>query len=451
MIFALAAHGTRGDIEPCAAVGVELLRRGHEVRMAVPPNLVGFVESAGLRAVTYGPDSQKQLDEDFVRNFWKIQNPIALVRAGSKYLTQGWAEMSRTLTSLADGADLILTGALYQAVADNVAEYYDIPIAALHYFPLRANGCLFPILPPPLTRSGISLIWWLHWRMTKRAEDAQRRELGLAKAIGPSARRIVKSGSLEIQAYDELLFPGLAAEWGGRRPFVGSLTMELPTDIDDEVASWIAAGTPPIAFCFGSIPVESPADTVEMISAACGQLGERALICSGASDFNHLPQYDRVKVVGPANYAAIFPNCRAVVHHGGAGTTAMAMRSGIPTLILWVGTDQPIWAAHIKQLKVGSARRFSTTTQKSLVEKLRCIVGPQYVARAREIATRMTKPADGVNTAANLLEDAARLGVTADGPTQPRRWSGPALPARFLGVSSAQHWQSPSSPMMLQP
>ena len=120
----------------------ELLRRGHEVRMAVPPNLVGFVESAGLAAVAYGPDSQKQLEEDFVRHFWKIQNPIALVRAGKEYLTQGWAEMSTTLTSLADGADLVLTGELYQAVAANVAEYYDIPLAALHYFPLRANGHL---------------------------------------------------------------------------------------------------------------------------------------------------------------------------------------------------------------------------------------------------------------------------------------------------------------------
>lgn len=414
MIFALAAHGTRGDIEPCAAVGVELLRRGHEVRMAVPPNLVDFVESAGLRAVAYGPDSQKQLDHDFVRNFWKIQNPVALVRAGAEYLTQGWAEMSRTLASLADGADLILTGALYEAVAANVAEYHDIPMAALHYFPLRVNGRLFPLLPPSLVRSGISVIWWLHWRMTKRAEDAQRRELGLAKAIGPSARRIVESGSLEIQAYDEFGFPGLAAEWGGRRPFVGSLTMELPTDVDDEVASWIAGGAPPIAFCFGSIPIESPADTIDMVSAACDKLGERALICSGASDFTHAPKYDHVKVVGLVNYAAVFPTCRAVVHPGGAGTTAIGMRAGIPTLILWLGTDQPIWAAHIRKLKVGSARRFSRTTQKSLVADLRRIVGPQYVTRAREIAARMTKPADGINTAANLLEDAARLGLTAD-------------------------------------
>lgn len=411
MKFALAVHGTRGDVEPCAAVGRELLRRGHEVRMAAPPNLVGFVESAGLAAVAYGPDSQKQLEEDFVRNFWKIQNPVRLVRIGAEYLTQGWAEMSTTLTSLADGADLILTGALYQAVAANVAEYYDIPLAALHCFPLRANGQLIPNLPSPVIRSAISTIWWLHWRMTKRAEDAQRRELRLAKAIGPSARRIVERGSLEIQVYEQLCFPGLAAEWSkwaGRRPFVGALTMELMTDADDAVASWIAAGTPPIAFCFGSIPVEFPAETIDMIRAACAQLGERALICAGASDFNHAPQCDHVKVVGLVNYAAIFPACRAVVHHGGAGTTAIGMRAGIPMLILWAGTDQPIWAAMVRRLKVGSAQRFSATTQDSLVAQLRSILSPEYVTRAREIAARMTKPTESVTAAADLLEDAAR-------------------------------------------
>jgi UDP:flavonoid glycosyltransferase YjiC (YdhE family) len=317
--------------------------------------------------------------------------------------------MSTTLTSLADGAELLVTGQVYQEVAANVAAYYDIPFAVLHYFPARVNGQLIPILPSPLTRSAISAFWWLYWRMTKQAEDAQRRELGLPKATGPSPRRIAERGSLEIQAYDELCFPGLASEWGGRRPFTGALTMELTTDADEEVASWIAAGTPPIYFGFGSLPVESPADTVAMISAACAQLGERALICSAGSDFSHIPHFDHVKVVSAVNYAATFPACRAVVHHGGAGTTAAGMRAGIPALVLWEIADQPIWAALVKRLKVGSTRRFSTTTRESLVADLRSILAPQYVTRARQIATRMTKPAESVATAADLLENAARL------------------------------------------
>ena len=168
---------------------------------------------------------------------------------------------------------------------------------------------------------------WLAWRGPKKVEDAQRRELGLPKATGPWPRRIAERGSLEIQAYDEVCFPGLAAEWAkwdGQRPFVGALTMELPTDADDEVASWIAAGTPPIFFGFGSVGVESAADTLAMISAACAQLGERALVCAAGTDFSNVPHFEHVKVVGAMNYAAIFPACRAVVHHGGAGTTTRA-------------------------------------------------------------------------------------------------------------------------------
>jgi UDP:flavonoid glycosyltransferase YjiC (YdhE family) len=410
MKFALAIHGSRGDVEPFAAVGLELQRRGHEVRMAVPPNMLGFVESAGLDAVAYGPSSQAVNEEDFVRNFWNISTPVKVVRAGKYYLGEVWPEMGTTLTPLAEGTDLLLTGMVQQGLAINVAEYHRIPLAELHCFPVRVNSQILPVLPPPLIRSGISALWWAHWRMTKRAEDDQRRRLGLPSAAGPSTRRIMERGSLEIQAYDELFFPGLAAEWtqwNGQRPFVGALTMKLPTDADDEVSSWCAAGTPPIYFGFGSMPVRSFGATVDMISAACAELGERALIYTGANDVDDTLRPDHVMIAGAMNHAAIFPACRAVVHHGGAGTTAAGMRAGIPTLILWVTADQPIWAAQVKRLRVGSARRFSGTTTESLVAELRRILTPQYITRAREVAAQMTEPAESVTATADLLEETA--------------------------------------------
>ena len=418
MKFVLAFYGTRGDVEPGIAVGRELRRRGHEVCMAVSPDLVGFAEAAGLAAVDYGPNIQAWLESTrnfwayFFRNFWRIRDVLAFLRESREPGTRHWAEMSTMLTSLTDGADLLLTGMSYQELAASVSEYRDIPLATLLWFPIRVNGRLVPTLPPPFIRSAMRVYEWLVWRGVKKVEDAQRRELGLPKAIGPAPGRIAEQGSLEIQAYDEVWFPGLAAEWAkfdGQRPFVGTLTMESPTDADEEVASWIAAGTPPIFFGFGSIPVESAADTIAMIGAACAQLGERGLICAAASDFSDVPHFEHVKVVGAVNYATIFPACRAVVHHGGAGTTAAGLRAGVPTLILWMADVQGIWGAAVKRLKVGTARRFSTATEKSLVEDLRTILAPRYVARAREIATRMTKPAQSVAAAADLVEGFARL------------------------------------------
>jgi UDP:flavonoid glycosyltransferase YjiC (YdhE family) len=408
MKFALASYGTRGDIEPSTAVGRELLCRGHDVRLAVPPNLVDLVESAGLDAVPYGPDQQHGFwATDFLRNFWNMPKVTRLWREAQELLSQSWAEMSATLTSLADGADLLLSGPGFPGIAANVAEYYEIPMAVMHYFPMRPTGQLAPGLPAPLVRSAMTALDWMQWRVTKKAEDAQRRDLGLPKATRPAPARIGERGSLEMQAYDAACFPGLASEWakwGSQRPFVGTLTVEMPTTADNEVASWVAAGAPPICFGFGSTPVESPEATLEMIGAACAQLGERALVCSGLTDFDTAPHLGHVKVVGAVNYAAVFPACRAVVHHSGAGTTAAGLRAGVPTLSLWSLGDQKIWARQVQRLGVGIARPFSATTRESLVADLRQVLAQEFAIRASELSTRMTKSAESTTKAADLLE-----------------------------------------------
>jgi UDP:flavonoid glycosyltransferase YjiC (YdhE family) len=410
MKFAVAVHGTRGDVEPCAAVALELLRRGHQVRIAVPPNLVGFVESARLEhAAVYGVDSQKQLEADVFRDWWKLQNPLTVLRRSREYVTDGWAEMSETLNTLAADADLILTGTTYQEVAANVAEARDIPLAALHYFPCRMNSHVLPVrLPGPVLRTGWSAVEWGHWQVLKGAEDAQRRALELPKAEVRAVRRIVEGGALELQAYDETFFPGLGDEWRGSRPLIGSISLELPTPGDDELAEWISAGAPPIYFGFGSMPVESPASAIAMITSVCAELGERALISTGVMDVGEMSPSDHVRLVGAVNHSKIFPACRAVVHHGGAGTTAAGVRAGVPSVVLWVSADQPVWASQINRMKVGVAQRFSRTSAKSLTKALRTALSQEYRERARIAATRMTPPARSLATAADLLEVAAK-------------------------------------------
>lgn len=412
MNFVIAVHGTRGDVEPCAAVALELIRRGHRVRMAVPPNLIRFVESVGLApTVAYGVDSQKQLDADIFRDFWKLQNPLTAARRGREYITQGWAEMSDTLAELADDADLILTGTTYEEVAGNVAERLDIPLAALHYFPFRPNSHLVPVpLPRVVLHRGWSVAEWFHWRIIKKPEDLQRNALGLPPARVRAVRRITESGALEIQAYDEVFFPGLGKEWEGVRPLVGSISLELATETDDELMDWIAAGPAPVYFGFGSMPVEAPADAIDMITSVCAELGVRALISTGVWDVSDRSTGDDVRLVGAVNHAKVFPLCRAVVHHGGAGTTAAGVRAGVPTVVLWVGADQPVWAAQINRLEIGVAKRFSRVSRKSLATALRTALTPAYVARAREAATRITAPARSAQATADLLEAAAKAG-----------------------------------------
>lgn len=261
-----------------------------------------------------------------------------------------------------------------------------------------------------MLHTGWSTVEWAHWKVLSQAENAQRDALGLPRAKVRAIRRIVEGGALEIQAYDEVFFPGLAEEWHGVRPLVGSLSLELPTPGDEELLAWMADGTPPIYFGFGSMPVEDPAAAIEMIAAVCAELGERAVISTGVWDVAGTPVDDHVRLVGAVNHSKVFPACRAVVHHGGAGTVAASVRSGVPTVVLWVSADQPVWAGKVNRLKVGVARRFSSTDARSLTKALRTALTPEYQERAREAATRMTSPTQAAARAADLLEAAADAG-----------------------------------------
>ncbi len=385
MKIVLAAYGSRGDVEPCVAAARELHCRGHDVVIAVPPDKLGVAEWAGLAAVAYGPDSREQINmaTNFIRN---VQNPMSALPQIIERVTKVWTAKSETLASLAAGADLLVAGMNEQGLAANVAEHFGIPLAALHFFPAETLD-----------------LGAIQSDVTSAAEGAQRRALGL-----PDNKAAAQA--LEIQTYDEMMAPELAAQWAGagfRRPFVGSLTLEMPSDADDEVLSWIADGTPPIYFGFGSTPVTSPPETVAVISAACAQIGERALICSGPNDFTRIAPADHVRIVETVNHAAVFPACRAIVHHGGAGTTSAGMRAGVPMLILWLWLDQPVWADAVSKLEVGVGRAFSASTLDSLVADLRSVRSAHFLSRAREVATQMTKPAQSVAAAADLLEGVA--------------------------------------------
>jgi UDP:flavonoid glycosyltransferase YjiC (YdhE family) len=421
MKIVLAVYGTRGDVEPSLAVGCELMRRGHDVQVAVPPDMVGFAESAGFEAVAYGPDSQTALAKNTGANLygestqrgWQIRRAVQVWREDWAFNDRCRLELSKVLLPLTEGADLLFHGQVFEDLADNVAEYYDVPMATLHYIPLRPNGQSVRFLPAPLSRATMTAFWWLISRVAGNAEKRERRELGLPKDSRAATRRITERGSLEIQAYDEVCFPRLATEWERckhQRPIVGTLTLEQPTKADDEVESWIASGTPPICFAFGSMSLNSPADTIAVISEVCAQLGVRALVCAGSSAFSTEAHAEHVKVVGTMNYAAIFPACRAVVHHGGAGTMAAALRAGIPHLVLWSAPDRRMRGGVITRLKVGTSRRFSGgITRKALLSDLRKILAAEYRDRARDVAAQMKKPAESVVAAADSVEKFASL------------------------------------------
>ncbi|WP_072807502.1 glycosyltransferase [Rhodococcoides yunnanense] len=427
MKFVLPFTGSRGDIQPGLALGIELAERGHEVVFGAPPNLMAFasaVTGGRVTIVAFGPDTKALLESELVRTRIKSRNPRVRFAALAELANFGWDRMVAELTEMSTDADAIVTGTLGQEMAFNMAEAQGIPFLALHYCPLRRNGSMSVSpnhrLPALVNRTTWSLLETVRWRSMRLRENAQRTSLGLPGATHPLPKRIEQYGGIEIQAYDGNLFPGLRAEWGTARPFVGFLELPpvhppLGADLGagSPLREWIDSGDAPLYFGFGSMPVRDPEALIESITEACAATGHRALVSSGWSAIpERLNAGSRVAIVGPVDHGSVFPLCRAVIHHGGAGTTAAGIRAGRPTMVCWFSADQPFWGTAVTRVGAGLSTQFARLDGPTLTEALGTLLSDETSYRAQQLAATTTHPHDAVRAAADLAERAVTRTVS---------------------------------------
>ncbi len=420
MELVLSFNGSRGDIQPGVALAVELMAHGHRVRMAVPPNLVDFACRAGIDATPCGVDTKELLGSDLVTRDLKSRNPVARLRAVAEVTDRGSRQAQADLADITATADAIIGGSVGQERSLNVAEAHSIPYIPVHYCPMRANGTASLLAqwgldpPPTLTRAS----WWLLeqvlWQTGRRSENRLRADLGLEAARRPTARRIVDQGVREIQAYDPVLFPGLAEEWGCGKPFVGFLNLtsatrafvDADTDADD-LATWLDSGEPPIYVGFGSMTTGDPARLAEAIVRATE--GHRVLVAAGWSDFMADAADDRIHVVRAVDHDTVLPRCTVAIHHGGAGSTAAGLRAGLPTIVCWIGADQPIWGRQVVRAGAGISGKLADVTGDSLRTAVDAALAPETVDAARSIGEQFITPSDAADSAVSIIESTLAL------------------------------------------
>ncbi|KAF0845237.1 glycosyltransferase [Nocardia caishijiensis] len=412
MRFLLAFNGTRGDIQPAVVVGSELQRRGHDVLVGAPPNLGEFVAAAGLATAPFGYDTHAHMNSDVVRAKLRTGGPRQRWRAFAEIRDLGWAQAVGDMRELHKGAEAILTGFVTEQIAAPFAEAAGAACISLHHAPIRPNSTVSPVpaalsgVPPVVTRAS----WWLTdtamWLLTRDRQNTLRADLGIAGEVARSPR-----DRLEIQAYDPRLCPELVDEWSPSRPFVGFLDLaadqraRIGADTGDpDLPAWIAAGSAPVYFGFGSMPVPDPGAVVDAIVRASARLGVRALISTGWAGLT-VPESPDVRLVGALDHQRILPLCRAAVHHGGAGTTAAVLRAGIPALVCWVGSDQPYWGDRCVHHGVGATTRLRGLTADTLVRELTTVLAPEPARAAKALGAELITPEQAVRHCADLVEE----------------------------------------------
>ncbi|SIR79193.1 glycosyltransferase [Williamsia sterculiae] len=421
MEFAIAASGSRGDVQPLVALGLALRSRGHAVTLMTPPDLVSFGRSAGLRTEPYGENTREILDSELSRERMKSRDPRTRLAAISEITVRGGRIMQEQLLDHSAGVDAIIATSVGQERAHNVAEVRGIPHIPVHYCPIRRNRSVPPPIPVPMSMPGpvIDLGWRLAqqllWWGSRSAESTLRGELGLAALRRPYATEIAARGVPELQAYDPALFGSLAAEWGTSRPLVGFLN--LPAEVrsavgdhgvDGDLDAWLRAGDPPIYVGFGSMLPNNPAGLASALRIAADRLGRRLLVAGGWSGFMADVDDPTIRVIGHVDHDAVLPRCGAAVHHGGAGSLAAGLRAGLPTTVVWVGADQPMWGRAVVTARAGASLPMSRVDPQRLTAALQTTFADGSRRRAEVLHDRMISPEHAVHTAVQMVERVVR-------------------------------------------
>lgn len=421
--IAIPLTGTRGDVQPVVALGLELRRRGHDVLLGAPPNLVEFATATGLVAVACGPDVQQLYSSDAGQRALAAGNTLRLMQLVARQMADYAQQMNREVIDVCTGADLIVASTVTEDRAGSVAEAMGVPLVSLHYFPCRSNGAYpFPGALPPQWNppAGVNRATWavaenLRRVVFMRYLNDLRATLGLPKSRASTAAVLARAHVPEVQIYDPALVPGLPEQWDERRPFTGFLTLdhaarEAVGDLAGDhagILTWIEAGEPPVFFGFGSMPIRDTASVLAMVTEVSARLGVRALVSAGWSDLDIADAQvgPNVKVVGPFAHDLVFPHCAAAVHHGGIGTLFESLRAGLPTLVCSVSFEQPMWGGQVERLGVGAHLPFTRLTQARLEQGVASLLTPERRSRAAEFAKTLSAE-DAAARTADIIEAA---------------------------------------------
>ena len=393
----LSSIGSRGDVQPIVALGVELQALGHRARLCVPPNFKEWVESYGLECIPIGPDLKK------LTGGTVTGKPVL----PSKEQLQQMADQSvrdqfRVIGDAARDCDLVVAATALQFAARSIAEAQDIPYVFTVYCPTILPSAKYP--PPSHGNAGQT--WGQGYSHALSEEENlqlwKEDEESFQKFSGALNEERGKIGQAPVTGVRRYMFtdrPWLAADpvlapafplTGMEVVQTGAWMLSDETPLPDEVEEFLANGEPPVYLGFGSMRASD--QTAHVLIEAARSLGLRSILSQGWAGLTpgDTEGADDCLSIGDVSHAKLFPRLAAIVHHGGAGTTHSAARAGTPQVIVPHNYDQFYWAHRIKELGTGvSGPLRDDITVENVAGTLREALQFDVRRRAQEVASRM--------------------------------------------------------------
>jgi UDP:flavonoid glycosyltransferase YjiC (YdhE family) len=410
MRILLMGFGSRGDVQPLIALGKGLQQSGYTATIAAGTNFQAWIEGEGLEFASIGFDvTATMLHSDSLQTWIEdsSDNPLAEARNMRRMMNEFGPTAAEHLWQIAQDADVITSTLPTFGYAQSIAEKTGQPHIRL---------MLQPMLPTPIAESTFVPYVPRHKHILNRVAGYV--SLGFMWWMFKDSTHVVREKVLNLPPMTRSQF---MCEWNHKPLIQGVSPQVAPHDPNwhdqvyttgfwyhdhprdwqpsPELSAFLQAGAPPVYVGFGSMSNRDPEGTTAMMIAALRQSGQRGIISSGwaglKADF--LPK--NIFLLDEAPHDWLFPRMAAVAHHGGAGTTAAALRAGVPNGVVAHMGDQPYWGRRVEELGVGAPmiRRHQLNTNRLAQMIERMVNDKAMKERAVQLSEQICRESGVVN------------------------------------------------------
>ncbi|MCL1065808.1 glycosyltransferase [Shewanella olleyana] len=362
MNILLLTIGSRGDIEPFIALGVSLQAHSHQVVVCTHERFQSIVEAHGLSYQYLSNDLFKLMEDGSVESmgslFKGINTAIKLMKLAKPINEQLMAD------SINAGIKVQPELVIYHPkciVAPSIAEKFNAPAVMALLQPMLVKTSDFPLIGLP-NISGV--INRLSYRLANLGFKPYLKQLNILRMSLLNLPKLSdKAGVLSMNTGKAILVLHAFSkhivtrpqDWPQTTVLTGYWPLPKQSDFepDKTLSDFLADGKPPVYIGFGSMSGKDPAKTARLVIDAVIKAKVRAIIVTGWGGLKLAEVPSQVLVIDNVPHNWLFPQVAAVVHHGGAGTTAAGLMAGKPTLICPFFADQPFWGAQVHKQGLG--------------------------------------------------------------------------------------------------
>jgi sterol 3beta-glucosyltransferase len=413
MVITILTAGSRGDIQPYIALGLELKKAGYTVRMVTFENYETFVKGFGLEFYPIKGDVSMVASSESVSDAKKADNPLKVFLSFNKLKSYVF-DLQKEFFNACAGSDAIV----YHpgvSIGYFAAQHLKIPSILATPFPMTPTKDYPSVLFYDKLRLGrgynlithkiFEKIMW--FASSSAVKQFWKKEFGKAPDdfSCPFSKQTTKNLPTVVSC-SNYVFPR-PKDWPEYVYNTGYwfLDDEVDWKPSSDLLDFLQKGKPPVYIGFGSMGDSTLAvQTTELVMDALKRSGQRGILAtgwSGMSKIDNIPE--DIFILESAPHAWLFPKMAAVVHHGGAGTTAAGLRAGIPSIIIPNSNDQFAWGRRVYELGAGSKPipRKKLTAEK-LSDAIKSVSAKEIKDTAKDLGTKIQSE-NGAETAAKII------------------------------------------------